>query len=550
MGAAGYRKGETKPQFLARQGAGPGPADPEKVPYYLLIVGDPATIPYRVQSQIGVQYAVGRLHFDAVEDYAWYARSVVAAETGGLSLPRRASFFGVANPDDGATLSSARHLVAPLVELFANDKKLVGWSVESQMREAATRGALETLINGGDTPALLFAASHGMGFGKGDPFQIPQQGALLCQDWPGPKEWRGKPIPEDFYFGGADVAADANLQGTMAFLFACYGAGTPELDEFASQAFKERAAIAPYAFAAGLPKALLNRPKGGALAVIGHVERAWGHSFMAPAAGGKGATTGDIGVFESTLRSMMGGTPIGAAMEYFDQRYAELSSDLSVALEERDNGVEVDEYELARMWTANNDARGYAILGDPAVRLPLAAAGAAPVRATPMAYVLGSSGAGTPAPAAAVAPAPAAVPDGAADAGAESFGLLGRVLGREESTSDKPPTVFQGFIKRISETLAAAAESASVLEVSTWVAADLTQTRVEGGKVIGAELYAYSKVALDGDSVVVLKDPKDATAHDQAVWALHIKMVEQAHQARGELLRTLASVASSLTSLS
>ena len=367
-GAAGLRPGESKQQFLARHGAGPGPADPEKVPYYLLLVGEPQEIPFRFQSQVGVQYAVGRICFDTIEEYAHYARSVVAAETQALALARRLSFFSVANPDDDATQSSASALVAPLAEILAKIPELSGWSIEQIAREGATREAFAGLL-GRAPPALLFTASHGMGFPKDHPLQLRHQGALLCQNWPGPKAWGRRPIPEEHYFAGDHLPADADLLGTVAFLFACYGAGTPELDEFAAQAFKEREAIAPHPFVAALPKAMLSRPKGGALAVIGHVERAWGHSFLWAGTGGRGKHGAQLGVFESAMRSLMEGMPVGAAMEYFDERYAELSSDLSVELERAKFGEEVDDYEIAGMWTANNDARGYAILGDPAVRV-------------------------------------------------------------------------------------------------------------------------------------------------------------------------------------
>ncbi|MGC9397080.1 MAG: hypothetical protein ACP5J4_19730 [Anaerolineae bacterium] len=358
---------ENKNAYLDRHGSGPGAADPDKVPYYLLIVGSPSDIPYDFQSQLDVDYAVGRIHFATPDEYAAYAANVVAAETGPKNRARKAAFFNVANPNDRATQLSATQLTQPLA-----DKMRTGypdWTVQSYTPDQAYKATLASLLGGTETPAFLFASGHGMKFAKGDPRQLSHQGALLCQDWPGPEAWTKSSIPQDFYFAGDDLTPAADLRGLIAFFFACYGGGTPHYDRFVRQAYPDdvpatRPQIAPYPFLAQLPVKMLGRSRG-ALAVAGHVDRAWSCSFEWGRAGTQ--TT----VFEGALERLLKGYPIGWAMEYFNRRHASLAVMLNDELNKIDFGKRYNPFKLAELWTANNDARGYTIIGDPAVRLPV-----------------------------------------------------------------------------------------------------------------------------------------------------------------------------------
>jgi len=364
-GEEGYRDGENKEAFLAKHNAVTGAVNPDRMPYYLLLVGGPDRIPFHFQHQLDVQYAVGRIAFDTKEEYARYAQSVVKAETENIVRDRRLALFGVSNPDDYATNLSADRLVCPLAERLAtptNWQKVRDWQVSSSVAQEATKVRLGQLLGGTETPGILFTASHGLGFLHGDPLQRDHQGSLLCQDWPGPKQWTGF-IPPELYFSGDDINDDARLHGLVSFHFACHGLGTPAMDEFAVRNGNPPRELAPQPFVARLPQRLLAHPGGGALAVIGHVERTWAYSFL-----GKRSLS-QMEAFEWTLRMLMEGYPVGYAMEWFSYRYGELSADLTLAIQQMNYGHKFDPEEIAGLWTANNDARNYAVLGDPAVRL-------------------------------------------------------------------------------------------------------------------------------------------------------------------------------------
>lgn len=598
IGPAGYRSGESRGDFLKRQGAATsGVVDPKRFPYYLLIVGSPEEISFRFQYQLDVQYAVGRLHFATLDEYAQYARSVVATENGEVRLARRAVFFAAQNPDDPATRRAASELVSPLLASLRAERRAEQWQLDAVTGEQATKARLGRLLGGDETPALLFTASHGAEFDQVDPRQLRHQGALICQDWPGPQAWRHRALPPDFYFAGEDVADDARLLGTVAFHFACFGAGTPRLDDF-PQERGALGAIAPHAFVSPLAQRLLGHPRGGALAVIGHVERAWTYSFS-DSHGARHSET-----FDSALRRiMLAGAPVGWALEFFNNRYAELATGLTEDLENIRWGQNApDDWTLTTRWTEHNDARSYVILGDPAVRLPLARGDAPAERASLPAVASVATQAPAPAPATAMpapaspAPAPASpapapapwapqnsgapaaasvhtpagfVPAGAPPPGyipgpiviypgyvpaqspaapgdpASSFGLGDMFRGGGETVNDTVRQLtdsLKRFAEKLGETLQATIEDAAHLEVETYVADDLASVAYRKGDFSGAELRAVTRMSLDGDTQAIVPR-REGGGVDAELWAVHTAMVAQAQANRAEMIRAIAQAA-------
>lgn len=359
VGADGVRPGESKQALLERLGAAPtGAVSPDRLPYYVLIVGGPEAVSFELQALLDVQYAVGRIHFDTIDEYARYAASVVEAETAPRPRAPRVSLFGTRHPGDPATTLSATRLLAGIEASLVLGRR--GWTLDACVGEPATKARLAALLSGEDAPALLFTATHGVGFPCGDPLQRARQGALLCQDWPGPASPRG-PLREEFYLSADDIADDADVRGLIACFFACYGGGTPAFDATAHHGGSgQPRRIAPAPFVAGLPRRLLAHPRGGALAVIAHVDRAWSCSFNT-------RRSAEVDTYTSVLDRLVAGHPIGSALEWFGSRHAELAAELAAELDTSSlTGASV---RLATLWTATNDARNFVLLGDPAVRL-------------------------------------------------------------------------------------------------------------------------------------------------------------------------------------
>jgi hypothetical protein len=273
----------------------------------------------------------------------------------------------------------------------------------------------------------------------------------------------------------------------------------------------------------------------GALAAIGHVERAWGYSFLSPSAGAQ------TGVFEGTLLQLFSGDPVGWTTENLNMKYADLAAELTSILEELDYDPNyINPYDLAAKWTAHNDSRSYVVIGDPAVRLPIAMPDESPAERPSLGTISIPEGESKPKPAA-PAPKPAPAPTteseepGAGESFDVAFGLRDQFSGLTDSLKE--------FTEKLADALGKAAEDILTLEVETYTTEDIgAVTQGDKGK---AQLRAYTRIAFDGDMEVYVPE-KSGGGVDKELWQVHLDTVGEAQRNRAQFMQAMAEMATNL----
>lgn len=353
-------------------------------PRYLLVMGDLHHISVELQHSLANGSLVGRLHCadsggeTDLKAYAAYAEKAVRFAKEGTPHSAGDMLFFVAPDGTSATATAENKLVAPSAAAMREGKQK-GHYPYARLRELSAETVDDFLAAGAQpSPSVLMSVSHGLGpprrgF-KSENEQERRQGAMVL--------------------GGGEVLDAECLQsapflpGGLWFFLACFGAGTPSssvyhtwLSHLAKEgAFKDRADAVlgslPKAgqrpFMAAMPQAALANPHGP-LAVLGHVDLAWTYGFS----NAKKLSESRKSRILSALQVMLRGGRAGVALEALVRFYRETNDALMTNYQLEADALAAnrpdpsDHVERGHLWMLRNDLRGYVLLGDPAVRLPL-----------------------------------------------------------------------------------------------------------------------------------------------------------------------------------
>jgi hypothetical protein len=336
-------------------------------PYYWLLVGGPAELPFDLQWMLDAGKAAGRLEFDDAAGYGAYANRVVRAEQALAAAHGQPPVFFWSTLHDDVTRLSNWYMCTPLVKRLQSNGVAV---VYREKADATVEAFWEAASAWGSRGGLVYTASHGGMLPQDDAEQAARQGALVAMD--GTIEGRQ-----------VDQAASA-FPDSVVFNFACYSGGTPSHSDFNHwvPAYNLSQYVPPTAFVSRLHRRLLAH-RAGPLAAIGHVEPAWMHSFVNPDKPDEvvldpalDAEWGErMQPFRTFADRIVKGYTVGYAMELFGFLYDQLGNDIARRINRylRDNPAgTADEQELRKMatrWISRNDYQNYVVFGDPAVRI-------------------------------------------------------------------------------------------------------------------------------------------------------------------------------------
>jgi hypothetical protein len=361
-------------------------------PRYLLVLGDLHEVSAELQHVLVHGAFVGRLHIGAslggaeAAGYAAYAEKVVRWARAPAPDDHPGALFFVAEDDTSATAMGRSLLVDPCLEMAERGRAKQTFPAASLHPLTGVASAAD-LLRVGDTarPSVLLSVSHGLGRPGGGWADLRRQhalqGALVI----------GRSGADRLLTAEA-LRAEPFLPGGLWFAVACFGAGTPKRSAFYPW-LSALARSGDYArvldrvleslprdderpFLSALPQAALANPRGP-LGMVAHLDLAWTCAFADP----QQATPSRASRVFGCLEVMVRGSRAGVAVDALMRAYREVSDELLAEFQaEEDARVwgrasRVDPRKRGGSFMLRNDLRGYVLLGDPAVRLPVAGSG-------------------------------------------------------------------------------------------------------------------------------------------------------------------------------
>lgn len=344
---------------LAVNGSKPGTSR-AALPLYLLLVGDPVALPWRLQYALNTAPRhVGRLDLDE-DGLDRYVRAVERDWDDAETRLSRAVVWATDHGPDDITHLMRRVIAEPVFEKLRADRDVGDGARMNAGPEALAASLAEALA--AYRPGLVVTTSHGMTGPLDDPGTIATQLGMLV-DTHG-----ALARPEDLLAGWEP-------DGAIWYAHACCSAGSDAATHFdglfdpdSAVARTLDAVAACGAQTAPLPRALLGAERP-LRAFVGHVEPTFDWTLRSP-------RTGQV-LSDSILRSLYHGLykptpdPVGLA---FRGTYAEVGGLLITwghARDEFEAAASEDEREVARqkaLYTrlAGLDRQSLVLLGDPA----------------------------------------------------------------------------------------------------------------------------------------------------------------------------------------
>lgn len=365
-----------------RQIFAPGDDIEVDVPRYQLILGNLDQVGMATQLTQAQDGFVGRLAFDDEAGYEAYIDKVLKWEKKKAEVGQAYAKFFTVHDGTGATMDAFEKLVGPGLAIAKKRRDLGNFPARDilSLGDVATPSQDEFLrACASDDPTVMFSLSHGAGAPKklgwkSEADQRARQGAMSFGSSAG-------------LLTASDVAARKFLPGGVWFMFACFGAGTPQRSAYrhwlellagsgqevgdVQRVMRSLPKEGQAPFIAALPQTVLRNPNGP-LAFIGHIDLAW--SFGYEELDSEKGPYNRPGRFISVLRSLLEGHRMGPAFREFMRFFGQVNTALTTQADERQiagarKPTPEEEARRGHLWMLRQDLAGYMVLGDPAVRL-------------------------------------------------------------------------------------------------------------------------------------------------------------------------------------